>query len=751
MSEAATALPPAAARAPVAPQAPWWRGTAVSEVALAAFAGVVALLAAAIVLQLWNASVGLPLAYGGDGLWVQQSVKAMLDHGWLLTNPDLAAPFGQQLHDFTGALGDNLHFAVIKAMGVVSQDPVKLVNGYFLLGFVLCAASACLVMRRLGVSRPAAVVAAVLFSLLPAHVGGGLGRIMLGAYWSIPLTALLVMRVFAGEPLFARRTAVGRLPRWASGRSLTTAALCFLIAGTGLYYALFSVILLILAALAVALTRGDLRAAGGGGLAALLVLSIFVAHVSPGLLYTQRNGKNEMLGDRTPLQSSQYATNLSLLVLPAIGHRWEPADRLARELEGAKPFPGANENALSALGLVASLGFVGLLLVVVVPGARRARERTGPAAATALLAFLLGTTGGIGLLVALLVTPDLRGWGRIAPLIGFLGLLGAAMAYDGLRARTRSRGALRRVGLPALLALALVGGVADQTTQNMVPHYDLVASEYTSDARFVDDIERRLPAGSSVLQLPAVAFPESGKLQAMDDYSHMRGPLHADDLRFSYGGVKGRRAGAWAMRVSAMPLARGLRLYAAAGFDGIWIDRRGYGDQGTDVEREMRARLPGVRPLVSGDGWLAFYSLVDYGRRWSAARSPRELRLARDSAMYLTVVGPGDGTTLAANTRLPRILDPVRGGALTFVNPGRLDRTSVLTGRLRGAARGGVLVGLPGGGRRTLRVSRRGERFVLRVRVPAGGRSDVRLRASAATGPLALGDLLAVDEPLRGS
>lgn len=223
--------------------APWWRRALAGELALAGAAGVAAVVAAAIVLQLWDARLSLPMAYGGnglggDGLWGEQIVKGIADHGWLLTNPDVGAPVGQQLHDFTGVLGDSLHYLVIRVMSVVSQDPIRLVDAYFLLGFALCAASACLVLRRLGASRGAAVVAAILFSLLPLHVGGGIGRLTLGAYWSIPLTALLVIRVFGGEPLFARRPSGGRLTRWASRRSLATAALCLLIAGSALYYEL---------------------------------------------------------------------------------------------------------------------------------------------------------------------------------------------------------------------------------------------------------------------------------------------------------------------------------------------------------------------------------------------------------------------------------------------------------------------------------------------------------------------------------
>jgi len=745
--------PPAAADAVDGPATPWWRRETAAELALAAAAGVVALAALAVVLRLWNSKLGLPYGYAGDGLWLQQVVKAIVDHGWFLTNSDVGAPFGQEMHDFSGALGDNLHFLIIKAMSVVSQDPIKLVNAYFLLGFFLCAATACLVLRRLGVSRGAAGVADVLFSLLPAHVGGGEGRLMLGAYWAIPFSALLVMRVFAGEPLFSRTGApgAGRLTRWASRRTLGTLAICFLIAGTGLYYALFTVIMLALAAIAVALTRRDRAAAAGGALAGLLVLAIFVVHLSPSLLYTQRHGANPQLSQRPVSDSNLYATNFAQLVVPVVGHRLDVADDVARTYLTRKPFPGGSETGLSALGLVGSLGFVGLLLVVVVPGVGWARERAGPAAATAVTAFLVGTTGGIGLLIAMLVTPDLRAWGRISPLIGFVALFAAALAYDALRARTAAGGRpWGRLAVVALLPVVLVVGVADQTTERMVPPYELNRDTYRSDAIFVDKIEAALPDGAGVLQLPAAAFPENGPIANMPDYSHMRGPLHSHALRFSFGAVKGRPSGEWALRLSGRPMADALRYYAVAGFRGVWVDRRGYVDAGHAVDRDLRA-LPGVAaPIVSDDDNLRLYSIAGYARAWAQGRTPLQLRAARDSALYPTRVLPGAGTQLPTQRLEPQIDDPASGGSMDFISPGRLDRAVVLTGRLR-AARDGlrVEVTLPSGARTTLRASRGGTPFRLRLRLAAGTTRPLRLRAADARGPLWLSELRALDESLR--
>lgn len=732
--------------------APRWRRALDSEPALGAAAGLLALLAAGIVLQLWHARPGVPLGYGGDGLWLMQVVKGMIGHGWFWTNPDVGAPFGQELYDFTAAFADTWHFAAIKLLSVFSHDPVKVVNAYFLLGIFLCAAASYLVMRKLGVSRGASVVASVLFSLLPSHLAGGLGRLTLGAYWSIPMTALLIMRVYAGEPLFASRPGRGPLTRWLSRRSLATVALCVLIAGSGLYYALFTVMLLGIAAVAVALLRRDLRAMLGGVLAAVLVLGVFAVNLSPSLIYAHRHGPNTAF--ERPLQDgSIYATSLTLLVAPFTGHRFEPASKLAAAVQRDKLPPGPNEHQLSALGLIGSLGFLGLLLAIAVPGAGRARERAGPSAATALTAFLLGTSGGIGLLVNVLATPDLRGWGRISPLLGFVGLFAAATAYDGLRRRSGTAGARpwKRYAIAALLPLALVVGIADQTTPGMVPEYAKTRAEFVSDARFVAGIERQLPARASVLQLPTAAFPEGGPIVNMADYSHMRGPLHARDLHFSYGSMKGRPHGNWVERVAGLPPADSLPYYVAAGFRGIWVDRRGYADQGAVLDADLRAALGETSPLQSDDGQLRFYPMVDYARRWQSGRSPQALRRARDSALNLSELRPGPGVSLVAGTSVQQIDDPSRGGSLTLFNPGEFTRTIRVSGRLSSptgkpvAARFELLDGR----RLAVQADKRGRRFAFDARVSAGTEATVRVLAPGARAPLQLSELKVTDRRLR--
>jgi hypothetical protein len=86
----------------------------------------------------------------------------------------------------------------------------------------------------------------------------------------------------------------------------------------------------------------------------------------------------------------------------------------------------------------------------------------------------------------------------------------------------------------------------------------------------------------------------------MVDYDHVRPYLHTDDLRWSYGAMKGRDE----------DLGDDVSIDEArdAGYAGIEVDRFGYADKGAAVEADVR-RVTDGEPIVSPNGRLAFYRL----------------------------------------------------------------------------------------------------------------------------------------------
>jgi phosphoglycerol transferase len=502
--------------------------------------------------------------------------------------------------------GDTLNVLLLKLLGAFGLDPAAVVNLFFLLTFFLVGLSAYLVLRRLTVSGPVAIVCSALYALLPYHFYRGEDHLLLSAYYAVPVGAYLVLMVLGGEPLFARRPG-GRLA-YASRTTLVTLVLCAVVAlaSGSFYYSAFTVVLVVAAALLRAIGGRSLRplAEGGAVVAAILVLSL--ASLAPTLAYRARHGTNQQVAHREAFESEIYGLKPAQLVLPDRNHRIGKLASLRQRYDSWSPQTEATVSA--TLGLVATVGLLWLLAISVLqlasPGRRVAPALDGRAGTAALVALFFAWTGGLATILAS-VYPQIRAWNRLSIFIGFFALLAVGLLLDRGLAVLRSR---RAGGLLAGVALCLVlaVGILDQTSAATIPPYRTVAAEWRNDEGFVRAIDARLPERAMVFQLPYVPFPETPPVNRMIDYDELRGYLHSEDLHWSYGAVKGRNDPNAAL--AAEPVPSLVRDAAAAGFAGIYVDRFGYADQAAKLEGELATAL-GTKPLVSENGRLAFFEL----------------------------------------------------------------------------------------------------------------------------------------------
>ena len=76
--------------------------------------------------------------------------------------------------------------------------------------------------------------------------------------------------------------------------------------------------------------------------------------------------------------------------------------------------------------------------------------------------------------------------------------------------------------------------------------YEAMDRDFESDRAFVEEVERTVPDGTKVFQLPVVAFPEQPAFGEMRDYDLLRPFLQSDgSTDWSYGKVKGRPNADW--------------------------------------------------------------------------------------------------------------------------------------------------------------------------------------------------------------
>jgi hypothetical protein len=596
-----------------------WHRRLRPELPAALLAAALATAIAVVVLQVWRANFSVPLysSPGGDETFGLAAIKGILEHGWYLSNPNLSAPFGQHLYNYPVFSGDSLYLLIVKLIGIPFGNPAEVDNLFFLLCFPLIALGGYAGLRAVAISRGASVVCAVLFTLLPYHFFDGEGHIFQGAYFTVPLGCYLVIAVLSGKALFARSATRHGVGRYLTSRSGATVLACVVMGSSDNYYAAFTAALVLLAAAFTSLANRGFRALATGGTVAALVLATVALNGLPTLIYRAQHGGNPVVGQRKPKESDIFALSLTDLVLPIANDRIGPLARLARKYQATATAP-MGEGHSASLGLIGTLGLVGLALAFVARALRADRLRFADpryayAALGAGLAFLIGTVGGLGTLFAYVVSPQLRAWNRISVFIAFFALMGVGLMLDALRRRIGSDSPGRRWGYAACLAVVLAVGVLDQTGTSMAPPYRHEAAEYRTDANFVEAIQRQLPAGASVFELPYVPFPENPPVHRMEDYAELIGYVHSADLRWSYGQLKGPPS-RWEAALVHRPPARMLAELSALGFKGIYLDTFGYPHRGKALIPEL-SRALGVKPLVSADGRLYFFDMALYNRR----------------------------------------------------------------------------------------------------------------------------------------
>jgi hypothetical protein len=690
-------------------------------------------------LRLWDASIHVPF-YGasGDLLAALAFVKGMVAHNTLWTNPDLGAPFGTQFYDYPVGAGDTLHLVVMRILGLQISDAAAIVNVFYLLTYPLCAATAYGVLRVLAFRRSIAACGAVLFAVAPYHFWRGEGHLTLSAYYAVPLGCWLVIQICRGQPVFVRRVGDNRPVRgWLSLQTSGVLAVCVFVGLATLYYGLFTVVLLVLAAPMAWLAAHRRSVMLQGFVCAALILMVIGLAESPALVWEHSHGTNSLVGHREPQESEVFGLTLADLLLPRPGHRIDALSRIGGRFRAATPIPG--EGSSPSLGFIVGLSWLAGVGFFLVAGLRKSRPRDSEhgllksVGFLGLAAFVVATVGGGSAIFAFLVSPQVRAWNRISIFIAFFGIVALASLLTMVRNRLSARpGHNWAFGSIVVLVGAL--GILDQTSASDVPNYKGALAGWRNDSRFVAAVERRLPHDAMVLELPYVPYPENPPVRNMQDYDLFKGYVHSDDLRWTYGAIKGRPQD-WLSKEAGLPIDELVPAAVAAGFRGLWVDQAGYADGGTAVTNQI-AKVVGIdNAMLSDDKRLVVFDLLPYAQRLQRLTAARNRQLAAQALVRPTSVRFGSGFYQEESDGTNSFHWAESRSTLTLTNPLKAARRVTISATVRGGvdANSVATVRWPDGTRQ--RVALRGPVKVTRtLRLPAGS-SAIRLATNAPAAP----------------
>jgi hypothetical protein len=559
-------------------------------------------------LQLWRTDLRIPFAYGvRDELLAGLMVKSAMENPWVFFNKDLGMPLGSVL--FNMPQPDVFHYLVWKLLGLMTSHFGLVLNLSYLLTFPATLLCTLYVFRQLKIGYPAALLGSFLYTFLPCHFLRGEGHLLLAAYYLIPLVAMLMFRVASDSPPLLKqenRNCPG--VAWQVRGSIGTIIICLITGCSGVYYAFFASVLLALAGATAAAVQRRLAPLISAILLAGLIGTTVLVCLLPHFLNRHGNPMARASGD-----AETYALKISQLLLPLSGHRWERLAILKNNYYSNAPL--VNENDAATLGFVGSLGFLSLLgwgAIRVMGGSFKRlepedRRVLSVAALLTLGATLLGTMGGFGSLFSVLISSQIRAYNRISVFIAFFSFFAVVWLIDrGIGARLVGR--LSKLVYVVGLTLLLVLGLYDQTSTSFVPDYHRIEAIFRSDADFVRKIEKKMPSGAMIFQLPYMTFPEAS------EYDLARGYLHSRRLRWSYGAMINEPSDLWARATQMLPAPEMVQRLAEAGFAGIYLDRRLYADNGASLEQQLSTVLD-APPMASVRSQLSFFSLEGYKAR----------------------------------------------------------------------------------------------------------------------------------------
>lgn len=592
--------------------------------------------------------LSVPLTSDGyDDTSFLSEIKIMKDESNWLKTDNLGAPYGTDrstlLSHYLKTDIDLLCFFFVKLTGSIgAADNLTFFTLIFLIALV-----SYLVLRSRKIDLFFSVAGALSFAFLPYLFFRNELHLMLSAYYCVPLSILLCVWIYEddgflcrmqggslkaeafpdtkreeaaeiGEELPAapgRPAAKGGFMRYR--RNWLAVLFAGLIALNGIgYYPFFTCFFLMVAGLSKSLKDRSLR----GLIQALrqigLIICFLLAEISGWLVSWLRAGRPAMVQERTIGGVEIYALKIARLFIPVFGSGISRLDHL---LDSYKSVEYANTVTESSeyLGLIGTVGLFFLLLIFLLRFERKSKYGVLTLLSEMNIAALLyGTMGGLNVFVTLFLTASVRCTNRISVFIAFISIYGFCAVMSSwakeLRAGERKRASVRTLlGLAAIYGLSLFLLAASLWLQTRGQSFrnEETSVRYAQEQEFVERIEKKMPDGSMIFELPYFIYPEGGRRVNMNSDEQFLGYLHSTSLRWSYGALPYEKASILNQRLSEREPEKMLRKLRKHGFSGIYINSKGYTTDEFLVLSGTIENLTETKPLVSEDGYLYFYDI----------------------------------------------------------------------------------------------------------------------------------------------
>jgi len=570
-----------------------------------------------------------PWIYSGDALSAYQNIQNIKDSGWVHSNPRLAAPFKYTNVDFMVISADNIGNLIIKILLLFSNNIWFSINVFYILNCFTIAIITYFVIINFKINNLIALMASLSYALLSYFFLRGISHIFLSMYQFVPLGFLLCYWLFTDDNFFKINKHF-----FLYKRNIIALIFCFLIANNGNgYYPVFSCFFFLITGL----LKNEFKINKKMLPSILIITSItflFIINLSPNIINRILNGKNTEVAIRHVNENEYYGLKITQLFIPTNSHQINIIKNVV-----SKASQGIlNAEGSAFLGLFGSIGCLFLFIYLFIPIKDTFSSRLlFLLSRLNIAAILLATIGGFSLLFAYIITPQLRAFNRISIFIAFFSILTFSIILNYFDEKVNKK--YKKIFNYSIIVFTIfciffqyphsIKNKYLEKSDNVIKFKET----YASDKEFISRIENSVPRESMIYQLPFHRYPEEPPKNKLSDYIPFIGCLNSENLKWSYGAIKGRYPDYWHQNVDSLPLDLKINILSLVGFEGILIDWRGYNNQEKSELINKLNDIINIDFIHSNNSELSYLSLNNYKKIFNSKYSNEKLIELRNDVL----------------------------------------------------------------------------------------------------------------------
>lgn len=598
--------------------------------------GLITTVVMAYALRIWRADLFIPFSTDGESLYWQTLVQNFLETGSFFTSHRLDILGGNSFYGLPGS--DAIHYLLLAILALISRNPGATVNLFYLLTFPLSTMSAVYVLRKLDATPIVSSFCGILYAFLPYHFWRGTADPLLSAYYMVPLSVLLILKIQDGSTAIRLHgEALGFIARIRENMPiLRCILLAILVTSTGLDYGYF---FLLLAGVALGYRilsdrRWSSQATGGVIVIAAGWITILANRLP--LLIAQWSGRILYTPEKAVSDAETYSLKFIDLIIPNAHHQLGRFRNMVEVFHRAEPL--LNENISTALGILGAAGIFAALAAPILLWHADTKEKKLLVRISVLVyaALMISTLGGFGSFLYRYLYDGVSQFYRMVVFLSFFALAALALVIDatlfakgfsapkpGSHAFAPASNRLlaplinaakrllifwrrMRAKLVILLIPLLFLGLFDTVPVNSAFPYAANRQEQAVFVEFFAKAEASVPENTKVFVLPAATFPATDFLAGTDPYAHAIPYLNTWTLQFSYGAIPSSSADERQRELAALPAGELLDNLRAQGYGAIYVDLLVARDDALKGKTDELLALVEEDAVVSADGLYIF-------------------------------------------------------------------------------------------------------------------------------------------------